>query len=134
MYMQSNQPIQQQDGVMNGTLFGASLGAAATAGAHFGGEKMIEKRGDRLLARMSSGARNHRENVSKMSPGSDAHAEATKVFNSDIEKLEKKGNTLNKVDDKYKKVFRGGKTNKAIAYGSSILAGGIVGGLTDSVT
>ena len=129
-YYASNQPYnrahEQKDGLANGAIMGAAVGAAAMGGVHAFGMKGIASANQRQAAKFDSAMG---EKIKIQASGDKAemrkqYDEASKAkeakvnkIGSRIERLDKMGGHLDK------NLVSGGGWRKAAAYGASALLG-----------
>ncbi|MGV7000194.1 hypothetical protein ACWA2C_16025 [Priestia megaterium] len=114
-------------------MTGMALGAAGAGAAHKYGQSVID------ATRSSSAlktAKSQREmNAVGREFGTDSH-QYNSVKDAHSSQVNKHNNNMKrafKADNMHNKAFGGGFKGKALAYGGSVLAGGILGGVADAL-
>lgn len=128
----SNQPYQRvDDGVGAGFIGGAVAGGAMAGSAHMWGAKGLSG-----LRSLNDGALNKAERaVTNIGPraGIGDMAKAASGLQKAQERHGKIGKVLDGSEKLHGKAFGGGWKGKALAYGGSVLAGGILGAGMDAM-
>ncbi len=121
MYMQSNQPYNkvENDSVWSGALIGGAMGGAAAGGTQYGLNK--------YRGRLKDNKENLKSDFKNAIHESDFKAQGS--LDKDLKKTADKLQGVKKIQ---RDRFGGGK-QKAITYGASVLAGGLTGGIMDSM-
>lgn len=131
MYMQSNQPYNrvEEDSVWSGAAIGAGIGGAAAGATHMWGEKGFNAINEKGRKRASSKTNGKMEEALKNNANASVKKELTKESNGINHKYNNRKDSFSK---NHNKAFGSG-TSKGLAYGASILAGGLTGGIIDSI-
>ncbi|UYX56237.1 hypothetical protein M3Y14_33845 (plasmid) [Bacillus thuringiensis] len=124
-YLASNQPYQRVDnGITGGAIMGASIGAKAAGSAHLWGQKGID-------AFRRSSATKTANSYSNMMNGASSNPQVANALKEGHAAQVSKHATNMKgafhAEKLHNKAFGGGWKSKAVAYGGSVLAGGILG-------
>lgn len=133
-YLASNQPYQKvDDGIGAGLIGGAVVGASLTGAAHRWGQQGIEglRSSTKEYLQISQDGMNGtmaREGVS-----SAESLDAQRHHYKNVKQGTSVMKGLHGADSLHNKAFSGGWKGKAAAYGGSILAGGILGGVGDAI-
>lgn len=128
--LSSNQPYQRvDDGIGAGLIAGSVIGGAAAGATQMWGKEGINK-----IRGLSDGALNKAQKaVSNIGPqaGIGDMTKAANNFNTVKTRHEKMGSVLDGAEKWRGKGFSGGWKGKSIAYGGSVLAGGLIGAAID---
>lgn len=131
MYMQSNQPYNrvENDSVWNGALIGGAMGGAAAGATHMWGEKGFDNINEKGRKRAISKTNEKIENALKNNEKASVKRELAKESNGINSKYNNRKDSFSK---KHNTAFGSG-TSKGLAYGASVLVGGLAGGVIDSL-
>lgn len=133
-YLASNQPYQKvDDGIGAGLLGGAVVGGALAGSAHRWGDKGIDGLRSMTKNRLQLSEDQMRGTMSREGVTSSESIGAQKSHYKNVNRGTSVMKGLHGVEGLRNKGFGGSKWGKAAAYGGSILAGGILGGVGDAI-
>ncbi|CUB50613.1 hypothetical protein BN2127_JRS10_00124 [Bacillus subtilis] len=134
-YLASNQPYQRvDDGIGAGFVAGGVVGAAAAGTAHKWGKQGIDAFSQRSSLKTANSLANMLGAKKNLKSGRAAAETITNAHKAQESKHARNMKVASKAEGLHNKAFGGGWKGKAIAYGGSVLAGGILGAGVDAMS
>jgi hypothetical protein len=128
--LSSNQPYSRvDDGVGSGFVGGALMGGAVAGAAHRWGQKGIQGMASRAMDK-----RDYANSRMDRIPGDVGDSKSLNKHARSVDRADRTVSAAKSMSSLHNKGFGGGLKGKALAYGGSVIAGGLLGMGADALS